>query len=104
MIVSESGQSSVPIGPVTTEQPELNAEYFRLRDFEYAQPLYDLAYLLEVDALARGASGDEVFRRVHPACALASGCSAATGLPNQMVKAGLGLVKVVSQVPFVRNK
>src|SRR5580658_11248775 len=29
-------------------------DYFRLRDFEYAQPLYDLAFLLEVDALAKG--------------------------------------------------
>jgi histidinol phosphatase-like PHP family hydrolase/predicted nuclease with RNAse H fold/dephospho-CoA kinase len=28
--------------------------YFRIRDFEYVQPLYDLAFLLEVDALARG--------------------------------------------------
>ena len=31
----------------------LPKEYFRLRDFEYVQPLYDLAFLLEVDALAR---------------------------------------------------
>lgn len=30
-------------------------DYFRIRDFEYAQPLYDLAFLLEVDALAKGA-------------------------------------------------
>jgi histidinol phosphatase-like PHP family hydrolase/predicted nuclease with RNAse H fold/dephospho-CoA kinase len=29
-------------------------DYFRLRDFEYAQPLYDLAFLLEVDAIANG--------------------------------------------------
>jgi len=29
-------------------------DYFRLRDFEYVQPLYDLAFLLEVDALAKG--------------------------------------------------
>jgi histidinol phosphatase-like PHP family hydrolase/predicted nuclease with RNAse H fold/dephospho-CoA kinase len=29
-------------------------EYFRIRDFEYVQPLYDLAFLLEVDALAKG--------------------------------------------------
>ena len=28
--------------------------YFRVRDFEYVQPLYDLAFLLEVDALAKG--------------------------------------------------
>jgi histidinol phosphatase-like PHP family hydrolase/predicted nuclease with RNAse H fold/dephospho-CoA kinase len=30
-------------------------DYFRIRDFEYVQPLYDLAFLLEVDALSRGA-------------------------------------------------
>lgn len=28
--------------------------YFRIRDFEYVQPLYDLAFLLEVDALCKG--------------------------------------------------
>lgn len=32
----------------------ISNEYFRLRDFEYAQPLYDLAFLIEVDALAKG--------------------------------------------------
>ena len=32
----------------------LPKDYLRIRDFEYAQPLYDLAYLLEVDATARG--------------------------------------------------
>lgn len=32
----------------------LTSDYFRLRDFEYAQPLYDLAFLLEVDAIAKG--------------------------------------------------
>ena len=32
----------------------ISKEYFRLRDFEYAQPLYDLAFLIEVDALAKG--------------------------------------------------
>lgn len=31
-----------------------NGDYFRVRDFEYVQPLYDLAFLLEVDALAKG--------------------------------------------------
>ena len=31
-------------------------DYFRIRDFEYAQPLYDLAFLLEVDALAKGSA------------------------------------------------
>ena len=29
-------------------------DYFRIRDFEYVQPLYDLAFLLEVNALAEG--------------------------------------------------
>jgi histidinol phosphatase-like PHP family hydrolase/predicted nuclease with RNAse H fold/dephospho-CoA kinase len=32
----------------------LDRDYFRLRDFEYVQPLYDLAFLLEVAALASG--------------------------------------------------
>ena len=32
----------------------LGSDYFRIRDFEYVQPLYDLAFLLEVDALAKG--------------------------------------------------
>lgn len=32
----------------------LGQDYFRIRDFEYVQPLYDLAFLLEVDALAKG--------------------------------------------------
>jgi histidinol phosphatase-like PHP family hydrolase/predicted nuclease with RNAse H fold/dephospho-CoA kinase len=33
----------------------LPEDYFRIRDFEYVQPLYDLAFLLEVDALSKGA-------------------------------------------------
>jgi histidinol phosphatase-like PHP family hydrolase/predicted nuclease with RNAse H fold/dephospho-CoA kinase len=37
---------------VSTAVP--NGDYFRIRDFEYVQPLYDLAFLLEVDALAKG--------------------------------------------------
>ena len=32
----------------------LDRDYFRVRDFEYVQPLYDLAFLLEVAALAAG--------------------------------------------------
>jgi len=36
------------------QEPLNPKEYFRLRDFEYVQPLYDLAFLLEVDALAKG--------------------------------------------------
>jgi histidinol phosphatase-like PHP family hydrolase/predicted nuclease with RNAse H fold/dephospho-CoA kinase len=38
---------------IDTEKKVSN-DYFRLRDFEYVQPLYDLAFLLEVDALAKG--------------------------------------------------
>lgn len=29
-------------------------EYLRVRDFEFVQPLYDLAFLLEIDALTKG--------------------------------------------------
>src|ERR1035438_6706251 len=32
----------------------LGPDYFRPRDFEHVQPLYDLAYLLQIDAIARG--------------------------------------------------
>jgi len=35
-------------------QETVAKDYFRVRDFEYVQPLYDLAFLLEVDALAKG--------------------------------------------------
>jgi histidinol phosphatase-like PHP family hydrolase/predicted nuclease with RNAse H fold/dephospho-CoA kinase len=31
----------------------LDSDYFRPRDFEHVQPLYDLAYLLHIDALAK---------------------------------------------------
>ena len=31
----------------------LDLDYFRPRDFEHVQPLYDLAYLLQIDALAK---------------------------------------------------
>ena len=31
----------------------LDSDYFRPRDFEHVQPLYDLAYLLQIDALAK---------------------------------------------------
>src|SRR4051812_18020594 len=34
--------------------PGLDRHYFRPRDFEYVQPLYDLAFLLEVAAVAAG--------------------------------------------------
>src|SRR5436190_3304049 len=33
---------------------DFDRDYFRPRDFEYVQPLYDLAFLLEVEALAKG--------------------------------------------------
>ena len=36
-------------------EDSLADDYFRIRDFEYVQPLYDLAFLLEVNALAEGA-------------------------------------------------
>src|SRR5712671_8195213 len=32
----------------------LPSDYFRIRDFEYVQPLYDFSFLLEVGALAKG--------------------------------------------------
>jgi histidinol phosphatase-like PHP family hydrolase/predicted nuclease with RNAse H fold/dephospho-CoA kinase len=31
----------------------ISDEYFRVRDFEFVQPLYDLAFLLEIDAIAK---------------------------------------------------
>src|SRR5260221_9445007 len=31
-----------------------SADYFRIRDYEYAHPFYDLAFLLEVEALIAG--------------------------------------------------
>jgi histidinol phosphatase-like PHP family hydrolase/predicted nuclease with RNAse H fold/dephospho-CoA kinase len=37
-----------------TDAHVLAPDYFRVRDFEYVQPLYDLAFLLEVEALAKG--------------------------------------------------
>lgn len=42
-------------GRTRTGDVTITSDYFRLRDFEYAQPLYDLAFLLEVDAVAKGA-------------------------------------------------
>jgi histidinol phosphatase-like PHP family hydrolase/predicted nuclease with RNAse H fold/dephospho-CoA kinase len=40
--------------PKASASDQLPSDYFRIRDFEYVQPLYDLAFLLEVDALAKG--------------------------------------------------
>src|SRR6266446_10002888 len=37
---------------VARPSEKIAEDYFRIRDFEYAQPLYDLAFLLEIDALA----------------------------------------------------
>jgi histidinol phosphatase-like PHP family hydrolase/predicted nuclease with RNAse H fold/dephospho-CoA kinase len=44
--MTSSVRSRIPVA--------LSQDYFRIRDFEYAQPLYDLAFLLEVDALRIG--------------------------------------------------
>lgn len=45
--------SSVRIGSQDNKHAS-ERDYFRIRDFEYVQPLYDLAFLLEVAALATG--------------------------------------------------
>lgn len=45
------GQSSRP----SKKKQPLAEDYFRIRDFEYVQPLYDLAFLLEVGSLAKKA-------------------------------------------------
>lgn len=37
---------------VAMQYPSNSDDYYRIRDFEYAQPLYDLAFLLEVSAIA----------------------------------------------------
>src|ERR1700724_3553246 len=54
--VSKAGLQSTNTTPITKTRKSLNpvrltAEYFRVRDFEFVQPLYDLAFLLEIDAL-----------------------------------------------------
>ena len=45
---------SLRVNGATLPSGQLAEDYFRLRDFEYVQPLYDLAFLLEVSALAEG--------------------------------------------------
>lgn len=45
-------KSNAPISP---SKFRIRPEYFRRRDFEIVQPLYDLAFLLEVGALSSGA-------------------------------------------------
>jgi histidinol phosphatase-like PHP family hydrolase/predicted nuclease with RNAse H fold/dephospho-CoA kinase len=42
------------VAGVRAVQSTLDQDYFRTRDFEYVQPLYDLAFHLEVAALAAG--------------------------------------------------
>ena len=42
------------LASVSPPTRSISDDYFRIRDFEYAQPLYDLAFLLEVDALRIG--------------------------------------------------
>lgn len=37
----------------------LGADYFRPRDFEHVQPIYDLAYLLQIDALSKNEDSPE---------------------------------------------
>ncbi|HEY4359710.1 MAG TPA: PHP domain-containing protein [Bryobacteraceae bacterium] len=49
----KSGKSLIKAASQVASDDGLRA-YFRLRDFEYVQPLYDLAFFLEVDALAKG--------------------------------------------------
>jgi histidinol phosphatase-like PHP family hydrolase/predicted nuclease with RNAse H fold/dephospho-CoA kinase len=58
--VRKSGSKDLSMAPgegsgLSQHCRSLPPDYFRIRDFEYAQPLYDLAFLLEVDALAKGA-------------------------------------------------
>ena len=47
--------SKRPKSAPVASTPSMPDDYFRIRDFEYVQPLYDLAFLLEVGALADGA-------------------------------------------------
>ena len=39
--------------PLESRSVSLGQDYFWPRDFEYVQPLYDLAYLLQIDAIAK---------------------------------------------------
>ena len=50
--VKKTGGQATARPPTTNDR--LPDDYFRIRDFEYVQPLYDLAFLLEVDALSKG--------------------------------------------------
>jgi histidinol phosphatase-like PHP family hydrolase/predicted nuclease with RNAse H fold/dephospho-CoA kinase len=53
--VKKPKHNSTPRASRSSTRSALLADYFRMRDFEYVQPLYDLAFLLEVDALSKGA-------------------------------------------------
>ncbi len=52
--VPKRAKGAPPQAGATQSTGSLGRDYFRTRDFEYAQPLYDLAFLLEVAALAKG--------------------------------------------------
>jgi histidinol phosphatase-like PHP family hydrolase/predicted nuclease with RNAse H fold/dephospho-CoA kinase len=46
--------SRIGRGSASKPTKALETDYFRIRDFEYAQPLYDFAFLLEIGALSKG--------------------------------------------------
>ena len=52
-----TGQSNLAALPGIRKRPRaqrITDDYFRIRDFELVQPLYDLAFLLEIEAVAKG--------------------------------------------------
>jgi histidinol phosphatase-like PHP family hydrolase/predicted nuclease with RNAse H fold/dephospho-CoA kinase len=53
-VFSQSDAGSIVGSPSPSARVAIDNDYFRLRDFEYAQPLYDLAYFLETDATSKG--------------------------------------------------
>ena len=57
MVKTTAQRLAAAISPQNGSSPfaaGLHREYFRVRDFEFVQPLYDLAFLLEIDALTKG--------------------------------------------------
>src|SRR5205085_6024620 len=46
--------SGIAARPAPKPKEALDPDYFRIRDFEYVQPLYDLSFFLEIGALAKG--------------------------------------------------
>jgi len=46
--------SRIAGGPAPKPTKALDPDYFRIRDFEYVQPLYDLSFFLEIGALSKG--------------------------------------------------